>query len=282
MTIIINGESINYTLEEEKNAGDIFHGISSWLQEGGMLVGGLEINDEAMPLGDDGWKINPIETIETFSIEALSIREGRIRQLETAKDYFILLSNALKSGDESAYRELQSGFEDLKQILPHLLNEGPNPSILPRLEDAMQKNPGTDGSITESEAIQIAAVLESRRKEAENPEEEAESAARVLAQMADSLDDVAVQLQTGRDKAAMDTIIKLSESLQSFTRALSWIESPGAVEEIINDMNGILSELEEALIASDTVLIGDLLEYEIKPRLVELPSSLENSRRSSS
>jgi len=280
MTITINGENIDFTLEEEKTAGDIIQNLSSWLEESGMLISGLNINSDAHPLSNSEWKAFPIKTIENISLEALSLREGRIIQLETARDFFLLLETAISSGDEEAFAELRTGFNDLKHVLPHLLDEGPNPSILPLMESAFSRVYGHPEAVKASQALQMAAVLENRRKEAADPESEAVTAAEALAGMADSLEEVAVQLQTGQDKTAMTTIILLTELLQTFMRALSWIDSGKKVEEIINDINGILSELEEALKAADTVLIGDLLEYEIKPRLLQLPEKFNSSTES--
>ncbi len=277
MTISINGENINYTLEDEQKAGEILNGLSSWLDESGLLIGGLEINHKSMPLNETEWKSIPIESIDNISIEALSLREGRVRQLETARDFFILLETAINTGDEESLKELYEGFRDLKGILPHLLNEGPHPTILPHLEKVFKNGFKSSGSVSAAEAVQMAAVLESRRRETASPESEARSAAEALAEMAEKLDDVAVQLQTGQDKTAMETIIRLTELLQMFMRALSWLDGSDTVEKTMNDMNGILSELEEALKAGDTVLIGDLLEYEIKPRLIKLPSGMDFS-----
>ncbi|MCK5736499.1 MAG: hypothetical protein KAH21_08475, partial [Spirochaetaceae bacterium] len=149
---------------------------------------------------------------------------------------------------------------------------------LPHLEETLEKGFINPEESTASEAARMAVFLESRRKETANPEREAMAAAAALSGMADSLDDVAVQLQTGQDKIAMDTIIRLTEILQTFMRSLSWTPGSDEIEIITTDMNGILSELEEALKASDTVLIGDLLEYEIKPRLIALPGRLNFTR----
>ena len=90
MTITINGDNINYTLEEEKTAGDVLKGLSSWLEDSGMLVGGIKLDDKAVPLGDIEWRTRPVEEISSFTVEALSIREGRVHQLETARGFFIL------------------------------------------------------------------------------------------------------------------------------------------------------------------------------------------------
>lgn len=275
MTITINGDNVNYTLEDEKTAGEVLAGLSSWLEDSGLLVGGIMLDDESVPLGEIEWRERPVDGIQNLSIEAVSIRAGRVMQLETARDYFILLKDAVESGNEEDIRELSESFEDLRSILPHLLDEGPNPTIVPHLEESMAKLDKRENlAFLVNETTQLAMLLEGRRREAANPEGEAKSAALALAAMAGSLDDVAVHLQTGKDKQAMETIIGLTELLQTFMRALSWIGADNDVESITDDMNAILAELEEALKASDTVLIGDLLEYEIKPRLLDLPDAL--------
>ncbi len=275
MTITINGDNINYTLEGEKTAGDVLKGLSSWLEDSGMLVGGIKLDDKAVPLGDIEWRTRPVEEISSFTVEALSIREGRVHQLETARGFFILLKSAIEAGDGDALNELSEGFADLRRVLPHLLEEGPNPVILPHIEASMEKmNNGETPEALAVEAAQMANLLEGRLKEAADPEAEAKSAAEALSSMAHSLDDVAVHLQTGKDKNAMETIIHLTELLQTFMRSLAWIGGGEEIKKIADDMNTILAELEEALKANDTVLIGDLLEYEIKPRLLGLPAGL--------
>jgi hypothetical protein len=240
---------------------------------------------ESVLMTDDEWRTRPVDDLAAMDLEAIGVRESRIRQLETARDYFILLNNAVETQGSEALVELSEGYGDLLRILPNLLGEGKNPSIMTHLENTMEtagfpiregKNV-TDRELLSNESAKIAYILEGRRKETENPDAEAASAAQALSALAEKLDDVAVHLQTGKDKQAMDTIIVLTEMLQRLMRALSWSEGVFDKEELADDMTGILAELEEALKASDTVLIGDLLEYEIKPRLLELPGKLNFS-----
>ena len=280
MTITINGDNIDFTLEKERTAGDVLQGISSWLEESGMLVSGIDLDGQAVIIADEDWKSTEIDSIGIMGIEAVGLREGRIRQLETARDYFVLLNRAAEDKDSKSLKELSDGFPDLNRILPHLLGESSSPEISGRLRAVLQEagfptgegEPDCDVLVRESESI--AMLLEKRRREIADAAGEARAAAAALAAVAAHLDDVAVNLQTGKDKAAMETIIVLTELLQALMRALSWREEASDTGEIMNDMTGILAELEDALKASDTVLIGDLLEYEIKPRLEELPGRL--------
>jgi len=290
MIITINGDRIEYTLEDENTAGDVIKSLTSWLEESGLILASLRLNGESVLMTDKEWRKRPVDDLASMDLEAIGVRESRIRQLETARDYFILLNNAVESQGSEALVELSEGYGDLLRILPNLLGEGQNPSIMTHLENTMEtagfpiregKNV-TDRELLSKESAKIAYILEGRRKETENPDAEAASAAEALSVLSEKLDDVAVHLQTGKDKQAMDTIIVLTEMLQRLMRALSWSEGAFDREELADDMTGILAELEEALKASDTVLIGDLLEYEIKPRLLELPGKLNFSGEAAS
>ena len=47
------------------------------------------------------------------------------------------------------------------------------------------------------------------------------------------------------------------------------------LQDFYRDLNRILTELLEAFHANDSVLIGDLMEYEIAPRLEQLRTFLQ-------
>jgi hypothetical protein len=93
------------------------------------------------------------------------------------------------------------------------------------------------------------------------------------------LNNVSVLLQTGRDREAMETVIRFTEESQTLLKLLARLQHTGrldpaaavidgtTVERFFSDLNRILTELIEAFEAKDSVLIGDLLEYEVTPRL---------------
>lgn len=290
MTITVNGEHIDFTLEAEKSVGDVLGGLIEWLDNAGMLIESVRLNGEAAPMAEDAWKLQSIDEVNTLELNAVSRRTARLIQLETARDYFTLLVNSAESGGEEELAELSSGFPDLRTILPHLLDEGSRSAVLARIDSVFAeagfplpegsrvlRNPESLGT----EARMIKVLLERRVKELENPEKAAAAAAAALASAAEKLEEAAVKLQTGHDAAAMEIMIHLTELLGAFMRPVSWMSAEReAVKSAARDITGFLAELEEAMGAGDTVLIGDLLEYEIKPRLIELPKlfSPENVR----
>ena len=278
MVITINGNTIDYTLEEEQTAGDVVNGLTQWLQQSGLLVGSLSLDDIPVGLTEDQWKSRDLKQLKHVAIEAVDLREGRVRQLDTATGYFHLLSEAIKKNDEVQLKELAEGYNDLMSMLPHLLGDGPEAPLTTEIQHRFQSwgFPNSFPSHPQDllmECQNLISVLETRRHETEDPISSASTSARALASMAQELDQVAVQLQTGKDKEAMGIIIHLTELLQSLLRSLSWLGN-SLPEELGAELTSHLMELEDALRAQDTVLIGDLLEYELKPRMEELPEHI--------
>jgi len=98
-----------------------------------------------------------------------------------------------------------------------------------------------------------------------------------LAAAATPLERVPVLLQTGKDLEVFETIHALSVDLHEFFRALDLAPSlsPGAqgLDELARfraEISPLLSGLLDALRKNDTIMVGDLSEYELAPRLKEL------------
>ncbi len=287
MTITINNESIDFTLEKEQSAGAVMQAVSSWLEESGMLVKEVKMNGHTILLGEEDWKNQPLEDVKSIDIQAVDLREARIHQLQTARDYFNLLHQAASEADREQLEELADSFNDVQKLLAHLLGNGSQPANPGVYTEGLEKAgffpskaadaeaPSSDFEAIAGEATSITLLLDQRLRETASPEQEALSASLMLAKLAENLEDVAVQLQTGNDKAAMDTIIVLTELLQTLMRSLAWLPGAESALSIARELNGIFAEMEEAMKLSDTVLLGDLLEYEMKPRLQELPTAME-------
>ena len=281
MIISINGKEIDFTLEDEKSVGDVVEGLTGWLDESGMLIESVRLNGEAAPMAEDEWKDRGIEGVERLELNAVDRRTARLIQLETARDYFGLLAKCAASGGGEELAELSAGCADLRGMLPHLLDEGSRPEVIARIDAVFEESgfplSGGGGVLRNPESLAAEAelvktILERRVRELENPRKEAAAGAAALAAAAGSLEDAAVKLQTGQDGAAMDIMLHLTELLGAFMRPAAWMGGEEeAVTSAARDITGFLGELEEAMGAGDTVLIGDLLEYEIKPRLIELP-----------
>ncbi len=95
------------------------------------------------------------------------------------------------------------------------------------------------------------------------------------------------ELQNGQDKNAAHTISELATALDNYCHitALSALFPASFikyqigeknVQEFFADFSNILKDYEQGLESKDTVMVSDLSEYEISPRLNEIIGSLEN------
>jgi hypothetical protein len=91
------------------------------------------------------------------------------------------------------------------------------------------------------------------------------------------LPEVSVLLQTGKDKAAMDTIIGFTDTVHSVLALVPFLPPDPERGRLIADLTPVLRDLVAAFDAKDSVLIGDLLEYEVAPRITKLMPFLETS-----
>lgn len=108
----------------------------------------------------------------------------------------------------------------------------------------------------------------------------------LFTELAQRMQDIPVALQTGRDKQANAAIKNLADSIEDFCRIAalaSLFESYSNItidgkpfKEFFADFSPVLNDFEQALKENDTVSVGDLAEYEICPRLLEIAKTLEN------
>lgn len=103
----------------------------------------------------------------------------------------------------------------------------------------------------------------------------------------EELKNVPVEMQSGKDASAKQSIIKLSDVMNAFCNTVTWSslfpEAFGNIKvgelslsDFLSDFSPVLKDFSDALENSDSVLIGDLAEYEICPRLEDLASALRS------
>ena len=79
-----------------------------------------------------------------------------------------------------------------------------------------------------------------------------------------------MQLQTGRDREAMAVVTDLCDAVQRLLPLVPFLPRDPGRERLVTELNATLRDLLAAFEAKDTVLIGDLAEYEVAPRLAGL------------
>jgi len=287
--IKINGQPIDFTLENEKNIGDIVSGIHSWLGSSGYRITSIDFEDTSIvPDGEstEEWKKLPIDEIESLHFTILSKTEKHIQDLYTIHQYISLLKRALAAGNLQLVEDLK---EELHYITGHIdffLGSGNNyGAALDQLVNASgilekELKPPVKRLITFCNSLLI--LLSSRISEITDPFSELKAGAKALTELVPRLSEVSVLLQTGRDQEAMGSVIEFTEISEKLIRLYHSIQEQGIYDpeelhiqelsfsDFYTQLNEVLRELEEAFHSRDSVLIGDLLEYEIAPRSEKL------------
>lgn len=112
-----------------------------------------------------------------------------------------------------------------------------------------------------------------------------EQSSKEMTDLIELLKNIPVEMQSGKDIKAKQTIIKLSDVMNAFCSTVTWSslfpEKFGSImvdgknlSDFLSEFSPILKDFSEALENSDSVLLGDLSEYEICPRLEVLSKAI--------
>lgn len=110
---------------------------------------------------------------------------------------------------------------------------------------------------------------------------------KLFGDLSQQMEEVPVALQAGKNKEVSESIKKVADSIDNFCHIAALASlfpqdfgtatiDGKAFAEFFADFSQILSDFEGALSNNDTVLIGDLSEYEICPRLKAISQTLSS------
>ncbi|MBR6340958.1 MAG: hypothetical protein IKR64_03565 [Treponema sp.] len=110
--------------------------------------------------------------------------------------------------------------------------------------------------------------------------------AQLFSQLALQMEEVPAALQAGKNAEVSNSITKVADSIDNLCHVAvlaslfpddfkETIVEGKKITEFFQEFSPILLDFEEALKNNDTVLIGDLSEYEICPRLKAISEALE-------
>jgi len=279
MQILVNQEPLSYALESENSLGEVVDGLASWLRDENFAITAIDVDDRSIPIHDrSAWAATALETVETLSIEAFPVDQVDQLTLAALAEYCLLLNAALENKDRDALFDLGNELPyvrvRLQELMPTVFRTGYAP--LPSADIENGTLPDDAESIEmQSQLRGLITLIEVRLREYRNPVQELLLCLGQLASMQTDLEEVPVQLQTGNDGLAMTAIVRFAELVSRVIRILPLVPpdsdvDPAAVSEFAIDLTPVLEQLQEAFEARDTVLMGDLLEYEVAPRLAVL------------
>jgi len=276
MEITINGRTADIVPDNEKTVGEIMAGLEQWLADSGQRFSGLSINN-APVLSSAFEEIfkKDIETVNKLDIKTISLAQ-------------LFLESLLNlHADIEEFESLK--FDDKREFLK-IWKEKPQALFtldqMPDLYD-IYANLFSGGDIN---AKFVSSVTEERLREVKEPLQELYNLKSLTEETCTKLTDLALDIQTGKDARAAGTIQVFSGLSEKILRIVKQLEIQGALSQepeekeafsgTINEFGKTIKELLEAYERHDTVLIGDIAEYEASPKLQELYSAITNNSRS--
>lgn len=291
MEILINKEKIDFTLEKEKSLGEVIDAIENWFNNPNFKITSLKIDDKELNDSQKTkWEKIPLIDIKQLDIQVELPGDTNIYNYEILISFLNSLFDGIVKNNteilEHCISEYKIIIKNLKRIfssgiifnkiteLDNLLI-GSTPEIIFSWPDAIKEKVKLNiEHLTEN--------LSERIKEIANPVQSLNKSIEGLHKASAEISEVSLLLQTGKDKQAMAYIINFSYQIEKILRLFTYIKeeniikldnlkiNESSIEDFFNELNNILKELIEAFIANDSVLIGDLLEYETAPRLENL------------
>lgn len=294
MRIIVNGENISYSLENETNLLEVLRGLRDWLKPSGFIMTAAQADKRILDLGSNeslaGFLVSKIDEL---ALTARPLAEMDFEDLQAIREFFRLTRAGIEAADPASVKEVLENYPAIRENIGRILERHgisgrtASPQRLDELfiASGLMQNGTIDGAERSAlfELIDLLDVqLGVRMRELSDPRGELKRAAEDLSASVDELSEVSIMLQTGRDADAMQAIVRFTELSAKLVRLYPLLKFAGHVDfdsihvndlsfaDFYGEFNGVLSDLIDAFAASDTVLIGDLLEYEIAPRLEKL------------
>jgi hypothetical protein len=267
-TITINGKTADITLEAEKILGELLSGLDSWLEGSGQYLSGIEVDgktydasslEKAFDIGLDGISRLDIKTSSwvELMLEALFGVKNDLEFCEknpsgsSVPEAGFQKSAAWKEGLTALF--LENNAADIYQLMLQIL----------------------DGKIPPEKALPL---VTERIRELRDPASEIGAASPAITEISKRLEDLPLDLQTGKDARAAETIALFSGIMEKLFRLLHILRRGGIDVEstggFLGEFGSAVKEFHSAYTNKDTVLVGDLAEYELAPRLLEFLSLL--------
>jgi hypothetical protein len=271
MEIKINGQKADITLEEEKTVGDILASFDTWLLNSGHRLSGFAIDDQTIELSSVGdafsRNINTINVLDIFT--------------STIADLYVMsLLNIIHDIDE--YENL--GFEEKNNFCNEWEERAQAKFVSEQMHDLfLFCTSAFSGSIS---LEVLHSIIDERLREVQEPLREIEKLETTIEETCVRLVDLSLDIQTGKDLRAAQTIQIFSAIAEKIIRIYRQLEIQGltgyiqntekSLSQQIAEFSVMVKELLDAYERNDIILVGDLTEYEIAPKLQELYNTIIN------
>ncbi len=283
MLLKINGQRVPYTLEKEARLSEVVQGVSDWLGGSGLLVTGIHMGESDLLVAPrEGWESTALDAVPELDFQVRRTGDLRIEHWETFTVWLEMLEQEVKAPGPGL-EELLAGLDQTLSDAAHNPFEKPDAPTADRLAAAfrgqssaeVRRWPVERRNETVALIAEMRAKLASRIREASRPQEALATCVEGLRASTAQLAEVPVALATGRDRQAMESIVGIADLIETLIALVPFLPPDPERGRLFGELNGVFRDLIAAFDAKDTVLIGDLIEYEAAPRIGALVPLLE-------
>jgi len=273
MEIRINGQAADITLDSERTIGDILASLELWLSNLGHSLSGLSINGKAADIAH----LDKIFLTEKDSVKELDVYTSCAAQLSA--DAISKLAGDIDEFENLKFEDKNNFFNSWEQSAQAKFIKEDMPELFSICVDLFSN--GGIGCQT------LRSICEERLREVNDPLNEFSKIEPLVNEICVRLIDLPLDIQTGKDGRAAQTIQVFSGITEKILRITKQLNLQGYLNQndekiftqMINDFSKVLRELLDAYERHDSVLVGDLSEYEAAPKLSELFAAILKKSR---
>jgi hypothetical protein len=255
----------NIILESEKTIGEVLLGLEAWLNESAFRVSGLSVDGTVVTAGElETIFEQNVESVETLDIQLSSWAVLALEALMRSRSEILQFLNSDSETQACIHKTWQRGsvFQFLAEQMP---------DIFAIVNQVLAGTTGESGAVL--------ALIEERLQELTDPVAEFLQIKPQIDTAVKALENLPLDIQTGKDAQAAQTIQLFSQIAEKLLRLLFILQRQGLRLENsqLDEFASLLQELLQAYTVNDTVLVSDLAEYEIAPRLNQLYTTILNA-----
>ncbi|MDR1867776.1 MAG: hypothetical protein LBQ77_05885 [Treponema sp.] len=258
MDILLNGEPLNVTLEQEKTFGDVLCALEEWLHNAHLFIITITVNGTQLTDGLDQWKNMDVKDIHILDLKVQPWSLLTVEALYRAKGYI---------EDYSAGKTTQEAWENsaTRQFLAEQI-----PSIIKAMTGMFKGNQASD-TVVQSIERMLREILE--------PEAEILSMEPHIHSLVKQLEDLPLFMQLGKNSEVTETVTSFAQTAETLFHVTRSLQDRGLSidESLVDRFKTTLVDFFNAYNNSDIVLVGDLAEYELSPLLSQWHSMLKHT-----
>ncbi len=297
MLITVNGSPLALDVREGSSLGELLSGADELLDREGSVIVSLKVEGQDVDADDYALLAErPADSVSTVEILAENASDIRVRAMETLLELLAIAKRSCEDthredtqGEDTQLAEegpadwpgLRTGARDMRDAFAGLFSADELSFVqlfLDLLESAGDKPDKAARVELSAQTDRLSLVFGERLSELVAPEKEMRAADRLFEERARELADLPVLLQTGKEAQAMKAVLFFIEIFNKVIRVIPELRRRGmdtgsiavggqGMPEFYQSFNEVLRELTEAFEHKDVVLIGDLAEYEVLPRM---------------